>query len=52
MRYWVCPHGHVTKSEKKPDVCRKCKEIDTDLWLTSFKEIKKQPWVKGGANAD
>lgn len=39
MKYWQCNRGHLTYAELKPDVCRKCKEVLTDLWLSNFKEI-------------
>ena len=39
MRRWECPHGHITESKYSPDVCRKCKETETALWLTRFKEV-------------
>ncbi len=43
LRNWKCRRGHITTSENKPDVCRLCKKILTDLWLSLFVEIKLPP---------
>jgi ABC-type ATPase with predicted acetyltransferase domain len=39
QRYWRCrKRGHVVESRFKPDFCRKCKEVDSAVWLSMFDE--------------
>jgi len=40
VKRWECKRGHITVKALKPDVCRECKKIHSDLWLSSFKEVK------------
>ena len=39
MKTWKCTKGHLTERHHKPDVCRECKLVRSDLWLSSFKEV-------------